>query len=217
MSEKKKPNRYALDATKFADTPAYELAVVVHRETEAQRAIEAQAFKAKHGDIPPPTNALMMGLVGPYDRSAHKTWGEYATSLDVLERCRAELGLPTGDVAKRIALELQPENWEVLFWMANWLKEIDRYANVKWQMHLQTQAIEQANAIKRQQAADAANAKNAKYRKAEEYCQDEWKTYAEKFGHDKDKFARAYVEVVEDTFKFTPKTRTIVDTWLKGL
>lgn len=216
MIAKKKPNPYALDVTQFVDSPSYELAVVVHRVTEALRALEALAFREKHGPWQPSTNALM-AAVGTYDWSASKPWGEYAESFDVLERCRAELGVPLGEVAKRIALELRPENWEVIYWKGTWLQALDQAANVKWQMHLQTQAIERAKKKQRQDAIDAANAKHKDHTEAKEFVLSQWQLYRDSYKGNRTKFAKRYVEVIKEELGLEVAHRTISAEWLKGI
>ncbi len=192
MSAKRKPNPYALDVTRFIDSPSYELALLVHQETEAQRAIDALAFRAQHGNIPPPSNALMLG-VGLYDLSAFKPWGEYAKSFDVLERCGTALGLPLGDVAKRISVELQPDNWEVIFWMGTWLQALDQATNIKAQMREQTQAIEREKEKRRQDRRSGGLAKNKEKAKAKEFVRAEWALHQHAYDRNKRAFARHYV------------------------
>jgi hypothetical protein len=216
MIEKKKPSRYVLDYTKFAETPAYELAVVVHRETEAQRATEARAFKAQHGDIPPPTNALLMGLLGPYNSSAPTPWSEYTKSFDVLERCRAELGVPLGDVAKRIALELRPENWEVIFWMGTWLQALDQKSNIEFQFQEHKNEIERAKRERSESAVNAAHASHAKDAEAKAYVLQEWALHKQRFKGNRTSFAKTYVEVILSKFNHEVAMKTIHAIWLKG-
>ncbi len=64
MSAKKKANPNALDVALFEGSPAYELALVVHRETEAQRTIEEMAFRAHYGSRSQPKNALRALVCG---------------------------------------------------------------------------------------------------------------------------------------------------------
>jgi hypothetical protein len=218
MSAKTKLNRNALDVARFVGGPSYDLAVVVHRETEAQRGIDALAFRAQHGDRPQPTNPLVaLVTTEPYDRSAYKSWDDYAKNFDVLLRCSESLGGSLGDVAKRIALELQPENSEALFWMATWLQALDHADDLKSQMAEQNEAIERAKSERRKAAVDAANASHAPHAAAREYVVSEWALHKGKFGGNRTKFATQYVEVILSEFKLTVAARTIHATWLKGL
>jgi hypothetical protein len=192
MSAKNKPNPYALDVTQFVDSPSYELAVVVHRETEAKRALEALTSREWHGPLQPPRNALMAGFQ-TYDFSAIKPWGEYAKTFDVLVRCREELGGSLGDVAKRIALELGPENSEALFWMATWLQALDHADNIKAQMQEQTQAIEKAKEKARQDRRSGGLAKNKQKANAKAFVRAEWALHQDAYARNKRAFARDYV------------------------
>ena len=178
MSAKRKPNPNVLDVTRFADSPSYELAVVVHRETEAQRAIEAQAFIAQHGDIPPATNALQALLNKPPDGSVYKPWGEYAMSFDVLRRCSEALGITEGKVAKRIALEFLPDNAEPMFWMAEWLLVLDEALDLEERMEELSGEIKQAKEKRRQAAIAAAKEKHEDHSKAKDYVLSGWQLYS---------------------------------------
>lgn len=216
MSAKKRPNPNALDVSRFVGTPSYELSVVAHRETEAQRTIEALAFRAQHGDIPPPQNALSL-IVEPYDRSAYKPWGEYAKSFDVLERCREVLGGSLGDVAKRIALELRPENAEALFWMATWLQALDHADDIKAQMHDQIQSIEKAKEKARQDRRSGGLAKHKEMAKAEAFVLAEWALHKDAYDGNRTDFARHYVGRIWNELGIPVKHRTIAVNWLGGL
>ena len=140
MISNRKANPYVLDKTeldvsRFVGSPSYELAVVVHRETEARRTLDALEFREKHGEAAQEAN-VFPGLLGhdPYDASKFCHWGEYATSLDVLMRCRETLGEPIGDVVKRIAVELRPDNAETIFWMGAWLETLNEKSDVEVQL-----------------------------------------------------------------------------------
>lgn len=214
--KKKRSNPSALDIAHFFGTPSYELAVVVHRETEAQRTIEALEFRAKHGDQPQPTNALMaLASTEPYDLSGYRPWGEYAKSFDVLERCREELGGSPGDVAKRIALELQPENSEVIFWMANWLLALDEAFDSKAEMQELTATLEKSRRENSVKGAESMHERQ--YGKAKRFVQAEWKTLKPAFEGNKSAFARQYVPKVSSQFDLIITHKTIATSWLKGL
>jgi hypothetical protein len=218
MNGLRKLTRKALDVSLLEGTPSHDLAVVVHRETEALRAIEAQEFQAsvQRGDIHPPTNALQ-AVAGPYDASAYREWGEYAKRLEVLDRCHEALGIPAGVVATRIALELRPENAEVLYWIGAWLTAMDQKFDVEVQWRMHQAEIEKARIDRSRAAADAAMASHAKHAKAKEYVRAEWALYKTKFKNNRTKFAETYVEVLQEEFKIEVKLRTIHAVWLKGL
>ena len=211
MSAKRKPNPNVLDATQFADSPAYDLAVVVHRETEAERAIEAQTFK----DHPPPTNAIQALLAPPHGSSDFKPWGEYVKSYDVLERCGAALGLPLGVIATRISLELRPENWEVIFWMGTWLRVVDQANDLKAQMREQVETIERSKRDKAVNGAERMHEKN--YGAAKRFIQKEWANLRRAFEENKSAFARQYVPKVHSQFGLVITHKTIASSWLKGM
>ena len=216
MIAKKKPNPYALDVTRFVDSPSHALAVLVHRETEALRTSEAQAFKAKHGDIRPSTNAF---LWPPelFDSSKTRDWGDYAKSFDVLERCCAELGVPLGGVAKRIALELRPENWEVMFWMGTWLNALDHAADIKAQLYEQTQAIEQAKKKQSQVAINRANQKHKHHAKAKAFVLEEWTLHKNAYEGNRTAFATAYVRRIWHEMGIKVALKTVSVNWLGTL
>ena len=217
MSAKRKPNPNVLDVTRFADSPSYELAVVVHRETEAQRAIEAQAFKAQHGEIPLPTNALLALVAKSPDGSVYEPWGEYAMSIDVLRRCGEALGITMGEVAKRIALELLPDNAEPMFWMASWMLVLDKALGLEERMEELSGEIEQAKEKRRQAAIDAAKTKHEHHSEAKDYVLSGWQLYKASYKGNRTKFAKRYVELIEEEFGLEVAQRTISGDWLKGI
>jgi hypothetical protein len=217
MSPKEKLSRYALDVSRFAGTSSHELALVVHLETETQRAIEAQEFEAnkKTGNLPAPTNALM-SMVEPYDWSTSKPWDEYAKNIDVLERCDASLGVPAGEVAKRIVSELHPKNWEVIFWIGAWLQVVDEKADAEVQRQQMLRKLEQAKMDRSKAATDAANAKHCKMAKVQAYAIEEWALNKAKYKGNRTQFAKCYVEVIQEEFGIEVAQKTIHATWLKG-
>lgn len=218
MSARKKSNPNALTIANFEGSPAYELAVVVHRETEAQRAIDAQAFRAQHGDRPQPTNPLMaLVTTEPHDLSAYKPWDDYAESFDVLERCRHALGGSLGDVAKRIALELQPKNVKAMFWMATWLQALDHADNLKAQMREQTQAFNQAKEKERQDRRSGGLAKHEEMARAKAFVLAEWGLHKAAYEGNRSEFARHYVGRLVYELGIRVKHKTIAVNWLGGI
>jgi hypothetical protein len=214
---KSDPSLYALDVSRFADSPAYELAVVVHRETEAQRAIEARTFKAEHGDVPWP-RTILQALTGPYDRSAEKPWSEYANDFHVLERCRVALGVSTlGVIAERIRVELHPENWEVFFWMAAWLQEVDVTGNLQARMHKLTQAIEREREKQRRDRADGGFAKHQKTAKAKAFVLREWALHKDAYAGNRTAFATDYARRIKNEMVIDVAVKTIAVNWLGRL
>ena len=206
-----------LDVTKFVGSPSYELAVVVHRETEALRKLDALEFQAKHGSVGLPAIAppgLLSG--GPYDSSQFEHWGEYANNFALLMRCGEALGAPIGEVAKRIALELLPENAEIFFWMGSWLQALDQKLDIEFQFREQTGQIEEAKRKRSKAASDAAIKKNEEHAKAEAYVLAEWALRKAKFKGNRTKFAEAYVEVIRHELRIEVAMKTIHAVWLKG-
>ena len=217
MSAKWKPNPNVLDVTRFADSPSYELAVAVHRETEAQRAMEAQAFKAQHGDIPPPTNALLALLGKSPDSSSYKPWGEYAMSFDVLRRCGESLGITEGKVAKRIALELLPDNGEAMFWMASWLLALDEALDLEERMEELSGEIEQAKEKQRQIRREGGIAKHEEKARAKAFVLKEWALHKDAYEGNRTAFATDYISRIRHEMNIKVSIKTVSVNWLGGL
>jgi len=217
MSAQEKPNRYALDVSRFADTTSYELAVLVHRVTEAERTIEKKRFEGKHGPFQPPKGALAAARNRPDEWSASKDWGEFAKTFSVLEACRVELGVSLGEVARRIALELRPANAEVIFWIGKWSQSVEQKSDIELQLQQHTSEIEQAKEKERQARRRGGLAKNEDMVKAKEFVLAEWTRNKDAYGGNRSAFGRVYVVRILKELDLVVKHRTISVNWLGKL
>jgi len=99
---------FSLDAELFREVPeTYALAQVVSEAIEARRAIESRRPEAGHAK---------RGNLGRGRLAAHKPWHEFI-DFDLLQGCAARHGLPLAQTVERVRTELNPDNWETLFWM----------------------------------------------------------------------------------------------------
>lgn len=216
MNTWKKLGANVLDLTKFAGHPSLKLAAVVHRETEAQRARELRALQEQHGPAQPPLNALMSSFDPEY-WCRTKSWWEYAKDLSVLERCSNELELPVGEVARKIAMELDPGNAEAMYWMGTWLLTLDEKTDIEFQLKVRQSEIRVAQEARSKSAREAARALHEPHAKAKAYVRADWALHKEKFKGNRTAFAKNYVEVIQEEFQISVAQRTISADWLKGI
>ena len=110
-----------LDSANFQDRPdLLPLVEVIAKETEAERA----RLRAKE---PPLTRGggLISTPFGRYYHLCDRTpWYELLTDLHVIERCAVALGIKNTALLKRILDELRAPNWEVFFWIRQWLQSV---------------------------------------------------------------------------------------------
>lgn len=211
-------NGGSLDIARYENSPAYELAVVVHRETEVERAAEALAFRLKLGDTPVPTNALAAAALGlPFDPSKARPWFDYLTS-EVVDRCAVALDITDGVLLGRVVSDLRPPNWEMLFWQGAYYRAIEdlNLEIVDAEMKLEEQA-ERFEAQKQANAKAGGDASHeSQYGKAKAFVLAEWAMHKGLHGGNKSQFARKYVGEVLKTCDRVVTHKTIATSWLKG-
>jgi hypothetical protein len=206
----------ALDVAQFHATHSHDLAVVVHRETEAARAADVAKLEAEHGEFMPNQN-LLMALTRPASWCASTNWSEYLTD-ETLRRCAAVLKISTGALLKRIVSELHPANWEVLFWRGAWHRQVEESSLevVDLEMRLEEQA-EKFEAQKRANAKAGGHASHEKeYGSAKAFVLAEWTKHKDSYGGNKTAFARHYVLKVKAECDRVVTQRTIANSWLAG-
>jgi len=202
----------ALDVARYENSPAYELAVVVHRETEVERAAEALAFRLKHGDTPVRVNALA-ALALPFDRSKARPWSEYLT-FAVVDRCAVALDITAGVLLGGVVSHLHPDDWETLFWQGAYLRATD--ACVDAEMQLEDMAAK-FTAQKLANAAAGGNERHQRrYGKPKNFVLSEWALHRDQYKGNKTKFAKDYARRVKHEFCQDIADSTIADSWLKG-
>ena len=199
-----------IDIERFEGSMTHELAKVVHSETEIERAADTLAFKQKHGDVPDSKNAFSLL---PRDQSRSKPWFTYLTD-SVLDRCEHALGIDTGDLLMRIVKELNPDNWEALFWRGSWHKlACKSQADTQRLLRRQAERYE----LQRQKFARAGGvARHAPLRDAKVFVIQQWSQNREAYEGNKAAFARDYVGRIKNEFDRDVTHKTIAAVWLKG-
>ena len=206
----------ALDVARYENSPDYELAVVVHRETELERAAASLAFRLEHGDVPVLRNALA-GPQPPFDRNKSMPWSEYL-SVPVVIRCAEALEISCSVFLTRIVRGFYPGNWEALYWQGEYHHAIEEssLAIVEVEMRLE----EQAARFEAQKVANAAEGGNRRHKKyygeAKAFVVSEWALHRDAYKKNKTKFAKDYARMVKHQFKLDIADSTISDSWLKG-
>lgn len=206
----------ALDVAHYVGSPAHPLAVVVHRETEVERAAASLAFRQEHGDTPVQTNALAALLV-PFDHNKSRPWFEYLT-FAVVDRCAVALDITAGALLGRVVSDLHPANWEMLFWQGAYHRAIEDSSLelVDAEMKLEEQA-ERFEAQRQANAKAGGHASHARqYGKAKAFVLAEWAMHKGLHGGNRAAFARVYVDRVKRECGAVVTHKTIASIWLKG-
>jgi len=205
-----------LDAARFDATSSHQLALVLHRETEAARKAQAAQLVIEHGEFMPVQNLLMIKR-RPAEWCADIHWTEYLTD-EVLGRCAAALTVSKGVILERIVSEFRPENWEVLFWRGAWYGELEdstlEIIDLEFRLKGQAQKLEaQRRAIAK---AGGHASHESQYGKAKAFVRAEWKEQRELYGGNKSAFARIYVDRARKEYDTVVTNKTIASVWLKG-
>jgi hypothetical protein len=163
------PGEGALQISRFEDSPTYELAEVVHRETEIARAVAAAQFKHQFGE-PEVINLLSRSPISR-DPSTWTPWFNYL-DFEVLNRCAKALSISIGVLLDRIVKELGPDNWELLHWRGACYRESDAHIDTEMEME---DLIEKYKAQKLANAKAGGHASNQKqYGNAKAFVRSEW-------------------------------------------
>jgi hypothetical protein len=202
----------ALSVARFEGSPTYGLAEVVHRETEIARAVAAAKYKEQFGDEPEFINAFSPHP-GSFDRSKSTPWFEYL-DIQVLDRCADALKISVDSLLDRIVKELQPDNWEVLFWQRAYYRAIESGLDAKVQMKKLTAKFEAQKLANAKAGGHASNEKQ--YGKAKEFVCAEWAVHKGLYDGNKSAFARAYVDRVRRECDVKVTHKTIASSWLEG-
>ena len=206
----------ALDVVRFKGLPAHALAVVVHKETEAERAAASLAFRLEHGDTPVQLNALAP-LLPPFDRNESRSWSEYL-SLPVVVRCAEALKISGSALLGRIIDELYPSNWEALWWQGEYHRAVEESSReiVETQMRLEEQANKFAAKTLAIATAGGKARSKKRYGEVKAYVLLEWTLKRDEYNKNKTKFAKDYARMVKNQVGLDIADSTITDSWLKG-
>ena len=205
------PGGGALKVGLFENSPTYELAEVVHRETEIARAIAAAQFKEQYGE--PKSFNLLSSSPGAYDPTTFASWSNYL-DFEVLGRCANTLSISIGALLGRIVEELHPNNWELLFWQGAYYREMD--ARIDTEIRSEDQA-EKFEAQKLEIAKAGGDARHKKhYGGPKAFVLNEWTANQASYKRNKTKFAVDYVRRIKHEFGKDVSHATISDSWLKG-
>lgn len=205
------PGEGALQISRFEDSPTYELAEVVHRETEIARAVAAAQFKEQYGE--PKSFNLLSSSPGAYDPTTFTPWFTYL-DFEVLNRCASALSISLGVLLGRIVKELRPDNWESLFWQGAYYRERDARIDIESQSEDQAEKFEAQKLEIAKAGGDARHKKH--YGGAKAFVLNEWTLNQASYKRNKTKFAVDYVRRIKHEFGKDISHATISDSWLKG-
>lgn len=198
------PPQKRLDATAYpGDARVQHLAKVLSEEVERERANDRQTEEPLRG-----------GLFSPNDYwywSDSQPWHEFASRLEVLDRCAARLEITSEALAEAIHEKLAPPNWEVFFWMSHCLGAIDD--RHKAQLLALAMAMEKKRRSER--ARRGAEMTNRPKDDAKGWVLAEYETCGHEF-ESKTKFAEHYQSQVKRRYGVDVTVKTITDRWLKG-
>ena len=194
-----------LDASAYAgDAKVQQLAEVVSEEVERERANDRQTEEPLRG-----------GLLSPSDYrwywSDSRPWHEFASRIEVLDRCAARLEITSKALAKAIYEKLAPLNWEVFFWMSHCLEAMDGQNGA--QLLALAMAMEKMRRSER--ARSGAEKTNRPKHNAKGWVLEQYETCGHEF-ESKTKFAEHFQSQVKREFGVDVTVKTITDRWLKG-